>query len=113
MIEEWRESELYRRAQAIVYDPNPMAGRATYEEECRLFGAAQKGGRVEAFAAIADSEDAAAQRKAIFESLDDQTNAVERRRDPVSTSLIFSPLDHALPRPADHSNGRSSGKTRA
>lgn len=77
MIAEWRESELYRRAQAILHDPNPMAGRLTYEEECRLFGAAQKGGRVEAFAAIAVSEDAAAQRKAIFESLDDQTNAVE------------------------------------
>ncbi|WP_138142028.1 hypothetical protein [Brevundimonas vancanneytii] len=77
MIEEWRDSELYRRAQAILYDPNPMAGRPAYEEECRLFGAAQKGGRVEAFAAIAASEDAAAQRKAIFESLDDQTNAVE------------------------------------
>lgn len=77
MIEEWRDSELYRRAQAILHDPNPMAGRRTYEEECRLFGAAQKGGRVEAFAAISDSEDAAAQRKAIFESLDDQTNAVE------------------------------------
>lgn len=77
MIEEWRDSELYRRAQAILHDPNPMAGRTTYEEECRLFGAAQKGGRVEAFAAIAGSHDAAAQRKAIFESLDDQTNAVE------------------------------------
>lgn len=77
MIEEWRDSELYRRAQAILHDPNPMAGRPTYEEECRLFGAAQKGGRVEAFAAIAGSEDAAAQRKAIFESLDDQANAVE------------------------------------
>lgn len=77
MIDEWRESELYRRAQAILHDPNPISGRLTYEEECRLFGAAQKGGRVEAFAAIAGSEDAAAQRKAIFESLDDQTNAVE------------------------------------
>ena len=77
MIDEWRDSELYRRAQAILHDPNPMAGRLTYEEECRLFGAAQKGGRVEAFTAIAASKDAAAQRKAIFESLDDQTNAVE------------------------------------
>ncbi|KQP46690.1 hypothetical protein ASF31_05640 [Brevundimonas sp. Leaf280] len=77
MIEEWRDNELYRRAQAILHDPNPMAGRATYEEECRLFGAAHKDGRVEAFAAIAGSDDAAAQRKAIFESLDDQTNAVE------------------------------------
>ncbi|MCK6106052.1 hypothetical protein [Brevundimonas sp. EYE_349] len=77
MIEEWRESELYRRAQAILHDPDPMAGRATYEEECRLFGAAHKGGRIEAFAAIAGSDDAAAKRKAIFESLDDQTNAVE------------------------------------
>lgn len=77
MIEDWRASELYRRAQAILHDPNPMAGRPTYEEECRLFGAAQKGGRLEAFADIARSEDAAAQRKAIFESLDDQANAVE------------------------------------
>lgn len=77
MIEEWKESESYRRAEAILHDPNPMAGRAKYEEECRLFGAAQKGGRVTAFAAIADATSAAAERKAIFESLDDQTNAVE------------------------------------
>lgn len=77
MIEEWRESELYRRAEAILHNPNPMAGRAKYEEECRLFGAAQRGGRVEAFSAIAGADDAASRRKAIFESLDDQTNAVE------------------------------------
>ncbi len=77
MIEEWRDSELYRRAEAILHDPNPMAGRATYEEECRLFGAAHQGGRVGAFAAISAADNAAAQRKAIFESLDDQTNAVE------------------------------------
>jgi len=77
MIEEWRDSELYRRAEAILDNPSPMVGRAKYEEECRLFGAAQKGGRVSAFAAIADAKNAAAERKAIFESLDDQTNAVE------------------------------------
>ena len=77
MIEEWKDSEFYRRAEAILQNPNPMSGRAKYEEECRLFGAAQKGGRVTAFSTIADADDAAAERKAIFESLDDQTNAVE------------------------------------
>lgn len=77
MIAEWKDSELYRRAQAILHDPNPMAGRAKYEEECRLFGAAEQAGRIDAFASIAASTNAAARRKAIFESLDDQTNAVE------------------------------------
>lgn len=78
MIEEWKDSELYRRAQAILHDPNPLAGRAAYEEECRLFGAAEKDGRLSAFAEIAEAEDSAAHRKAIFQSLDDQTNAVEK-----------------------------------
>lgn len=78
MIEEWKASELYRRAQAILHDPNPMSGRAAYEEECRLFGAAEQGGRIAAFASIAHAKDAAEKRKAIFESLNDQTNAVER-----------------------------------
>jgi len=90
MIEEWRDSELYRRAQAILHDPDPMAGRATYEEECRLFGAAHKGGRIEAFAAIAGSDDASAKRKAIFESLDDQTNAVETHLLALATSRGLS-----------------------
>lgn len=77
MIEEWRASELYRRAQAILHDPNPMSGRDAYEEECRLFGAAEQVGRIAAFASIAAAENAAEKRNAIFQSLDDQTNAVE------------------------------------
>lgn len=77
MIKEWKESELYRRAQAILHDPYQDSGRARYEEECRLFGVAEKGGRIAAFASIATADDAAARRKAIFQSLDDQTNAVE------------------------------------
>lgn len=77
MIEEWKASELYRRAQAILHNPNPLSGRAAYEEECRLFGAAEQSGRIAAFASIAQAENAADRRKAIFESLDDQTNAVE------------------------------------
>ncbi len=78
MIKEWKESELYRRAQAILHDPHPESGRGQYEEECRLFAAAEKGGRIHALADIlAQGGDAGARRRAIFHSLDDQSNAVE------------------------------------
>lgn len=96
MIKEWKESELYRRAQAILHDPHPESGRGQYEEECRLFAAAEKGGRIPALADImSKGDEAAAQRRAIFQSLDDQTNAVE-------THLLALAASHGLSISSSH-----------
>lgn len=77
MIKEWKESELYRRAQEILLDPYQDGSRERFLEECRLFGVGIKGHRLDAFAAIASDDGAADKRKAIFDSLTDQSAAVD------------------------------------
>lgn len=47
-------------------------------EECRLFGVGVKGGRLGALGAIAEGDGAPALRRAIFDSLDDQTDVSEK-----------------------------------
>jgi hypothetical protein len=90
MITEWKESELYRRAQAILHDPNPANDRSRFEEECRLFGVGLKTDRLAALGAIMEGEGAAAKRKAIFDSIDDQCAVTEKLLFALSASAGLS-----------------------
>lgn len=78
MINDWKASELYRRAQAILHDPNPANDRKRFDEECRLLGVGLKGCRLAALGEKPDQGVTPVQRKAIFESLNDQSDVTER-----------------------------------
>ena len=78
MIESWKVSELYRRAQAILNDPSPINGRDRCEEECRLLGFGLQGDRLALLEALDDGDTVETQRKAIFSSLDDEAEVTEK-----------------------------------